>query len=76
MTDIVERLQVHAGIMTRDKGKWVRFIDGADCLEAAATITELRATALTLLTELEKSDRRNCKAVGKARAALEGKDTI
>ena len=31
---LVERLRGHAEIMGRDKGKFVRFIDASDCIEA------------------------------------------
>ena len=52
LTDIVERLRGHVGIMARDKGKFVRFIDAADCAEAADLIQALRGEVQELMAEL------------------------
>lgn len=41
--DLVKRLRGHAEIMARDKGKFVRFIDAAACVEAADRIEALEA---------------------------------
>jgi hypothetical protein len=49
---IVERLRGHVEIMARDKGKFVRFIDAADCAEAADTIEALREEVQDLMDEL------------------------
>jgi hypothetical protein len=54
MTDIVERLRGHAEIMARDKGKIVRFIDAADCVEAADLIEALRQEVKALHTAGDK----------------------
>ena len=47
ITALVERLRGHSKIMSRDKGKFVRFIDVATCNEAADLIE-------TLTDELER----------------------
>ena len=48
--ELVERLRGHAEIMVRDKGKFVRFIDAADCIEAADLI-EAQAAEIERLTK-------------------------
>ena len=55
---LVQALRGHAEIMTRDKGKFVRFIDVATCTEAAdlieqqaARIAEYRAVLKAIASE-------------------------
>lgn len=57
---LVERLRGHAEIMTKDKGKFVRFIDATDCIEAADRI-ETQAAEIERLREAgEKLNNHAC----------------
>ena len=49
-TELIARLRGHAEIMVRDKGKFVRFIESADCVEAADLI-EAQAAEIERLRE-------------------------
>ena len=53
---LVERLRGHSEIMTRDKGKFVRFIDVAICTEAADRIEALEAENERLREALVQAD--------------------
>ena len=51
-TELIARLRGHAEIMVRDKGKFVRFIESADCVEAADLIEAQAAEIERLIAEV------------------------
>jgi hypothetical protein len=56
--DVVERLLGHSKIMERDKGKFVRFIDVATCIEAVDLIATLTAERDAAIRDIEIYKRR------------------
>lgn len=56
--DVMERLLGHSKIMERDKGKFVRFIDVATCIEAVDLIATLTAERDAAIRDIEIYKRR------------------